>query len=242
MWDNDHIGKDAAYPRLARQSSVRGAACSSSVQTSIAETERLQFARTLHDGLVQNLIAHSYDLASLGRAEESQAPRLRENVLDLLSEVRELISTLRPAPLGGDADLQSAVKGYYERLKRSEPAGPLLKLEVDKTAMPEPHKQHVYRVVQEALRNSFAHAEAAHVQVELRQIEACYELSVRDDGKGFSAAELRTYQAHNQFGLVLIHERAALLGADVKLDAEPGKGTCLQLSWPISLRKGERRG
>ena len=60
------------------------------------------------------------------------------------------------------------------------------------------------------------------------------ELTVEDDGVGFDAESrpnLDETHASKHYGLTGMHERASLIGADVNIDAQPGKGTRIQVIW-----------
>jgi len=62
-----------------------------------------------------------------------------------------------------------------------------------------PRDLDVYRIVGEAVRNAFQHAQAARIEVEIRYDQRQLRLRVRDDGKGIdpevleSGAELASY-------------------------------------------------
>ena len=92
-----------------------------------------------------------------------------------------------------------------------------------------------YRVIQEALTNVIRHASAHHVWVELKQSESVLELVVRDDGVGFDVAPtLEQAARRGSFGLLGMAERVQLLGGTFQMDSEPGSGTRIRVSFPLS--------
>jgi signal transduction histidine kinase len=54
-----------------------------------------------------------------------------------------------------------------------------------------------------------------------------------DDGRGF-AIEQAPSRKEGHFGLTGIQERARILGADVKLESELGKGTSVHVLVPLT--------
>src|SRR5262249_47682996 len=64
----------------------------------------------------------------------------------------------------------------------------------------------VYRITGEALRNAFRHAQARHVEVEIRYDDAQLQVRVRDDGKGIDPARLSDDRP-GHFGLPGMRER-----------------------------------
>ena len=60
------------------------------------------------------------------------------------------------------------------------------------------------------------------------------ELTVEDNGSGFNPKEildLNALQAGNHFGLSGMFERAELVGAEIAIESEGGKGTRVRVRW-----------
>ena len=85
----------------------------------------------------------------------------------------------------------------------------------------------VYRIVQESLENVERHADAGRVDIHLSYTEEGLVVTVRDDGRGFDPAQI----APDRIGLLGIHERAELVGAQVELDSRLGEGTSVTVLW-----------
>jgi signal transduction histidine kinase len=85
-----------------------------------------------------------------------------------------------------------------------------------------------YRIALEALTNVERHAHARHCLVRLELAgEQSLCLSISDDGRGLPA----DYQAG--VGITSMRERAAELGGDCALTAEPGGETHVQVRLPL---------
>jgi signal transduction histidine kinase len=82
-------------------------------------------------------------------------------------------------------------------------------------------------VAQEALNNVARHAGAGAVALHLRCSPEDVELRIEDDGRGFDAERV----ASDHFGLRIMRERAADIGATLTIASAPGQGTHLALRW-----------
>jgi len=82
----------------------------------------------------------------------------------------------------------------------------------------------VYRVAQEALSNAARHSGAKHIRVVLRRVGQRTELTVSDDGRGFTFDE-----AEGGLGIAGMRERALLVGGEVDVESRPGTGTTVRL-------------
>jgi two-component system sensor histidine kinase UhpB len=86
----------------------------------------------------------------------------------------------------------------------------------------------VYRVAQEALTNVARHAHATRVELQLARNGTRTTLTVRDDGVGLASGALPS-----SHGIRGMRERAMLLGAQLAINSERGRGTEISLSIPI---------
>jgi two-component system, NarL family, sensor histidine kinase UhpB len=91
-----------------------------------------------------------------------------------------------------------------------------------------------FRAVQEALTNVIRHARAQHVWIELNRTDGAFELAVRDDGVGFDVTKTLDQAAgRGHLGLLGMRERVQILGGELDVDSEPGRGTRLRISLPV---------
>ena len=95
----------------------------------------------------------------------------------------------------------------------------------DEPALELPDKQVFYRIGQEALHNVVKHAHATHVEVRLQRHNGTLALEISDNGIGFESDG--TFPGH--MGLVSMRERAASIGARLKVTSAPGDGTSVTL-------------
>ena len=101
--------------------------------------------------------------------------------------------------------------------------------------LPAAHATAVFRTIQESLTNIAKHARASRVDVAVEQRDSELTISVRDDGVGFSPQDSRK---PNSYGLLGLRERAALLGGEARVTSAPGRGTHVEVRFPIALEMG----
>ncbi len=221
--------------RLDRERLLRRA-----VEASTAERRRI--AGDLHDGVVQDFAGLSMSLAAAGeRAEADGAPAaaaaLREGAgrtRQGMRQLRTLLVEIYPPNLhtaGLEPALSDLLAPLAARaiLTHLEVAPGVHALQADRAI-----EGLVFRTAQEALRNVVAHAEAASVEVRLATGHGMLELTVRDDGRGFSTADLDRSGEEGHMGLPLLAGLAEEAGGSLEVDSEPGHGTTVRLEVPAA--------
>ena len=204
----------------------------SSAALSAQEEERARIARDLHDEVNQSLTGLLLRLEAL----RDQAPYELEREIDdtkalanqAMQELLTLARQLRPTALD-DLGLKAALAGNVSELDRRSPldvsftsdASTYSDLSADAQLV-------VYRVAQEALSNAAQHAEAQTVKVDLFRKDGFVELTIEDDGRGFTFD-----QASRGLGMGGMRERALLVGGDLRIESRPGVGTRVRLRVPI---------
>lgn len=94
-------------------------------------------------------------------------------------------------------------------------------------------KHHLLRLAQEALTNAVRHAAAEFIRVTLAYEPAEVVLTVSDDGNGFFPDDILK-RGFGHFGLRGMRSRAAKIGAEVRIDSAPGRGTLVTVRVPLS--------
>jgi len=197
------------------------------------ERERRAISRELHDQVGQSLSALLMDVENLGVMSAGNGAFLQglKNIKMLaencVNEVRNISLLLRPSMLD-DLGLVAALE--WQAREVSKRTGMLVDV-VDENVsdtLPEDHKTCVYRVVQEALNNCSRHAQAKSARVFVHQEPDRLLLTIQDDGRGFDPRRERG------LGLIGMNERVSHLGGVLKVDSNPGRGTCLRVDLPLA--------
>jgi len=195
------------------------------------EGERQRIARELHDEIGQSL---TVALLSLRRVADRAPESLREEtelaqqaVRTSLEDVRQVARRLRPGVLA-DLGLRSALKELVDEFTRTSGVDVVRSLPKDLPAIGRDVELVVYRVAQEALTNVARHAHATSVRISLALDGRRLTLVVSDNGQGGDYPE--------GVGIRGMRERAALVGADLSIAANPGGGTDVRLAIPDAIR------
>ncbi len=191
------------------------------------ESERLRIARELHDEIGQTLTAVALRAERAAGELPAQAPALQEIVDTVhrsLDDVRRIARELRPEALD-DLGLVDALISLCLRMERQGAGRVLRELEGGLPPLSPEVELVIYRVAQEALTNSFRHAQASRVRVALRRNPDGVVLSVADDGRG-----LPIPMPTQATGLAGMRERAILIGAELEISSAPGDGVEVRLT------------
>lgn len=231
-----HIAADITLKRMAEQLRERFLETVLEVQ----ETERQHLARELHDETGQSLTALLVGLLALegSLTEESHKEHtrmLRQQLREVVADIGRLSRGLHPAVLdemglvSAVARLASDMREVHKVKVNYRYAG----LE-DGERLPSTVELTIYRIVQEALNNIAKHANARHVDVELRKSHGKLMFSVEDDGDGFDPEALPPPDVSaGGLGLFSMRERIALLGGEVTIESSPAHGTTILAQVPL---------
>lgn len=196
--------------------------------------ERSLLARELHDSIAQSLafmkIQVSLLRAALKHHDDCKVTRtvgeLEAGIHESLSDVRELLLHFRTRT--NAEDIVPALQTTLQKFEHQTGLATHLSIDGHGIPLPADVQVQVLHVVQEALSNVRKHAHASEVWVDVQQ-ELPWRVEVRDDGCGFITGARGTLD-ETHVGLRIMHERAARIGADVKIDSVPGSGTCVVLT------------
>jgi signal transduction histidine kinase len=204
--------------------------------------ERARFARELHDGAVQSLIAVEMQVDVLRRQAENSPDvvggelgriqgLLREEVLKL----RELMQQMKSIDVDARR-LLSLLNDAVERFERETGISARFVTDIAKLEMPDKVCRELLRIVQEGLVNVRKHSKARHVLVRLSSSDSQWGLTMEDDGKGFSFAGRLTQDELDQMGRgpMIIKERVRLIAGALTVESNPGVGTRLEVKVPKS--------
>ena len=79
------------------------------------------------------------------------------------------------------------------------------------------------------------HASANSARVFVGRTNGRLEIEIQDNGIGFSTDEIQQ-DGVDRYGLDVMRERAAAIGADFVVDATPGNGARIQITMPLGQR------
>jgi signal transduction histidine kinase len=180
---------------------------------------------------------HLQTFADYHSPESDQAREALERTVDLVQrtvrEARRLIAGLRPTALD-DFGLATAIRMEIEALQ-NEGWEVAFEESLGEERLPSTVETALFRVAQEALTNVRKHAGRARVEVSLEHRDRSVRLEVHDSGRGFDAAESRARgRPGERVGLLGMQERVAMLHGECTVTSQPGVGTRLRVSIPLT--------
>jgi signal transduction histidine kinase len=202
-----------------------------------ASEEQARIARELHDIIAHNVSVMTVQAAAAGDAFETRPERVRGALASIestgreaLTELRRLLGSVRPddgvgtfGPQPGLARLEALIEQV-----RSAGLGVELSVEGSPHELPPGIDLSAYRIVQEALTNTLKHARASKATVLIRYGAGALELDVVDDGRGEAEDGVELGR-----GIIGMRERAALVGAELRVGPAPGGGFGVHARIPL---------
>ncbi|WP_249673587.1 sensor histidine kinase [Pseudomonas abieticivorans] len=188
-------------------------------------------ARELHDSVAQQLGFLSFQASrlqtQLQQPQQAQAllRELRRSLTGLQRQVRELITNARLTMDG--RSLRQALADSLDEFGRRCQIAFELDNRVPEGLLDPDHELQILQIVREALANIVRHSHARTARVELRQgQDGVLQVQVDDDGTGLRPASTE----HNHYGLSIMRERAAAIGATLRIESLQPHGTRIALS------------
>ena len=201
----------------------------------VREDERRSIARSLHEGIAQDLFAAKLTLEHLKARAPDGAARgwadLGDAIDSCMRSARELADEVRPAALV-HLQLAEAIAEHANNVRMR--SGLEIKV-VEATPLPtldEASRLVFFRAAQEALTNVVRHARASTVHISLGTDGGSIKMVVVDDGRGI---EERALTKPASLGLLGLRERFEALGGGLAVTRESRGGTRLAAYLPSVL-------
>jgi signal transduction histidine kinase len=218
---------------------VRKAAASVAI---LNESNLRRVGLEIHDGPTQEIgLAILKIDTALGEIESSRqagAPRLIETLAGVqtslqsaLQELRAIASGMSLPELTGLTLPETIIRVVRAHERRTGNAVNLVLDDIPEQVS-QPLKITVYRIIQEALNNSFRHGGGIAQQVQARATSELLSVEISDQGPGFDPETLPEAEGH--LGIRGMRERVESIGGEFKLHSSEGRGTIMSASLPLS--------
>jgi signal transduction histidine kinase len=203
----------------------------------VQEAERRRLALELHDDLGQTLTSIKINLATRKLMDPARAANLDEKTMviidDAIGRVREMALALRPGMLDV-LGLAAAVQAMVDQRFAASAQAYDFQCNLGAERLPCDMEIAVFRIAQEAITNIQRHAQASFVRIALNREGDTVVLRIEDNGLGFDLSDPGAVAPGSQgIGVMGMRERAAGVGADFALVAQPGKGCSITLVCPV---------
>ncbi|HEY3343863.1 MAG TPA: PAS domain S-box protein [Anaerolineaceae bacterium] len=210
------------------------------------EQERLQIARDLHDGPMQELAAALFTLQCAIQDSTDEAycctlEELRGSLQHQLQELRDYACDLRPPTLSRFG-LKTAIMSHVDTYRLKHCGIEIrYKLQPVDRRLPEEVQLALFRIYQQAMNNVAKHAHATRVEIRLKKTGDRAILEVLDNGNGFNVPQDWLELARQKhLGLVGMRERSEAIGGRLELTSTPGHGTVLRVGVPLGIERGQQ--
>ncbi len=216
---------------------------SSQILVQAQESERKRIASELHDGLGQNLLIIKNGIRKCIKtlSDTNRSEDILDQIASIsqesIEEIRRITYHLRPHQLD-KLGLKGAIESAINRAESSS----ALKFESDiheiDGILKKDHEIHLYRIVQEGLRNIIQYANAENVTVNIGKTGDGLDVTITDNGKGFDIESVRSNG--KGLGLLDISERVKILNGTLKIESDIGGGTTISVSIPADQEVEDR--
>jgi signal transduction histidine kinase len=203
------------------------------------EATRAEIARDLHDDVCQRLASVSIGVGTLKNTTGSLGdPKVQDGIAaldretrDAFESIRRLSHELHPSPLRL-LGLEPALRSHCREIEKRH--GVHIQFSTTDTigSIHPDVAVCLFRIAQEALRNSIFHGGAKRMTVTLNRDGEEIDLAVADEGHGFDVAAVRN--TGRGLGLVTMEERVNLVGGRTSVVSVPDQGTTVRVRSPAT--------
>ncbi|MCA9932234.1 MAG: sensor histidine kinase [Anaerolineales bacterium] len=240
-WIHTIITQSMERKQLIQQLEETRAELAQSERMAGIGAERQRLAHEIHDTLAQGFISIIMHLEAAEQALPGTASKTaqhlgqaRQTARESLEQARRVVNDLRPELLES-APFEEAMQRVVADWSASSGITAVFTYTGDCQPLHPQVEVTLLRAVQEALANVRKHAQAQHVQVTLSYLGDVVILDVEDDGIGLTEEVTEEKTAvSGKFGLVAMQQRVEQLGGELLIESEPGEGTTVAVSIPIT--------
>jgi len=203
-------------------------------QLEVQEQTMQTIGADLHDNIGQLLSLTSLTLNSIELDNQIKAKQKIDAAIDLtVRSIKEM--RLLGKLLQGDqlvvSGLSEAIRHEISWMERSGKYEIGYIIEGEMPAVNSPDKDLIlFRILQEILNNVIKHASASKINIKLEYLNEQLKFEIGDNGIGFDASDMPLEQ--RGMGLQNIRKRAGIIGGEVEIRSNPGKGTSVTIFIP----------
>jgi signal transduction histidine kinase/ligand-binding sensor domain-containing protein len=198
--------------------------------------ERTRLAREMHDTLIQgcNGVAMllEADASSRGERESKYLDIAREQLQVTVADARKAVWNLRQS----ETDAGSII-GMLQNISAQASESFGIPVAVSHSArlprVPADAAHEVLMIVREAVTNAGSHGHPRAIGISAQHVKNHLVLRVSDDGVGFDV-EAASTPSDDHYGILGMHERAEMIGANLEITSSEGAGTCIQISLKVT--------
>lgn len=204
------------------------------------ENEKLHIARDIHDGPAQQIASAQMRVDFCKTIIKHDLEKglkildqLKADLASSLTEVRNILFNLTPAPLE-----KMGLKGSIENLLNTILDSAVTSFSFNycvSNKLESALETTIYRIVQELINNIKKHAHASNVTLKISSGESRIYIYVSDDGVGFKVPEDMDFYLSTQksFGLSNIMTRIKDLDGKIVVNSDESNGSTFKIQLPV---------
>jgi two-component system, NarL family, sensor kinase len=205
-------------------------------QLEIQEATFKTIAMELHDNIGQVLSVIKLSLSILPLDKQHPAYESVHNSRQMLNKVifdmgdlTKSLHTDRITQIG----LAEAIRFDLESLRRTGLLDVELQVTGEEYRFEDQRAIFLFRMFQEMINNILKHAKATRIIIAVNySIDNKFVLKVEDNGVGFDTGKKQATSSSG-IGLKSMTNRASLIGAQISIQSQPGKGTTIKVELPL---------
>ena len=206
---------------------------------------RNKIARDLHDSVgsalssisVYSQVAKIYNQKNNEKELQDTLEKIGGTSIEMISEMNDIVWAINPR--------NDSMEKIFQRMESF--AKPLLqakhisfRFDFDKSLLhvnlSMEKRKNFYLIFKESVSNALKYAGCMNLTTDIRLISHRVVCTVKDDGAGFDAEKIETLTARSLSGNGLnnMQRRAAEMDGNFHIKSEPGQGTVVELSFPLT--------
>jgi two-component system NarL family sensor kinase len=208
-------------------------------QLEIQESTMKNIAQELHDNIGQTLsvIKLWMSIAPIEKDHEAyegvqNSKEMLHKVIRDMADLTKSLHTDRIADIG----LSEAINFDLASIRRAGVLKVQLDTSGDEFHFPDQKSIFIFRMYQEMINNIIKHSKAATVNVALVYSgDDTFVMTITDDGVGFDVKQKKeSGSGSSGLGLKSMQNRAKMIGGNLSIQSEPGKGTAISVTVPLN--------
>ncbi len=206
----------------------------------VRDHERQRIAGDFHDGPLQHFIALQVRLDILGTLLKRDRSAALEDLKELqqiarqqVAEIRSFLRSMKPIEVDA-SDLVASARRIVEYFQKDTGINARFISTESALNAPQEISHEILQILRESLNNVQKHSKAGRVVVSMEQNGREIELSIDDDGTGFSFSGTFSLDELDllRLGPQSIKRRVRSLGGELQIDSRPGHGAGLNIRVP----------
>ncbi len=195
-------------------------------QIEIREETLRNISWELHDNIGQLLTLAKIQV-DVAQGDPKKLPEVTDTITKSLVELRALSKLINPDAIKS-LSLTEAIALEIERFNRLQYIEASLTNNEEVRELDDKAEIIIFRILQEFFSNTVKHSKASKLAVDVTYDLHKLVINAKDDGVGFN---IKDNSIRKGIGLCNMQSRAKLIGAEIDINSQEGKGTSIHVSY-----------